>query len=291
MFASKINNTSVYESKLSREPSYFSTNHYRKLNREYSIKDLVQLAFQVNTKHDSNGCYQCSTVCGYYMTALKQVREKEPVVCNQDLFELVSGMVQLTLSHRETSKYQILPWFDMMTLELWDLAKQLKEESMESDLYIPITGNSLDSQSEEEDEGEEEGYKRAIRISIYHCRALVCEQHKDVEQAIVYYRKCASVRPTECEPTLQQQAKASMQRLISSLGRPISTLKHRSTSFSAYSCDSSSSSSTVSLLSCSHCGLEKLKMPVCAKCRIQTYCSVKCIKSHQSVHQLTCSKS
>jgi hypothetical protein len=274
------------------EPIYFTSNHYQqKLNKsQYSIKDLIQLASQVNVKHGANGCYQCHIVCGYYMKALKYAREQEPVVCNQDLFELVSEMINLVLSHRETSTYQLLPWFDMLTLELWDFAKQLKEESIENDLFIPASGiirqDSIDSDEDEEDD--EEVYKRAIRVSIYHCRALVSEQHKDMEQALVYYRKCASVRPTvfEPQPSLQKNAFSALQRLHST--RPTLTLKHRSSS--AYSSDSHSYSSSQSFLFCSNCGTEKQRMPVCAKCKIQPYCSVRCMKSHKSTHELTCSK-
>ncbi|KAI9249539.1 hypothetical protein BY458DRAFT_525515 [Sporodiniella umbellata] len=291
MYHSTIVNTPGFEKKLSLEAGYFSSHYYREQKGGYSIKEYVQLASQVNTKHDSQGCYQCSRVCGYYMAALKCAREREPIRCHQDLFELVSGMVQLALSHRETSTYQVLPWFDMMTLELWDLAKQLKEESKLSDLHQPIQALYDGEEEEEEEEGIEtqEAYLRAIRIAIYHCRALVCEQHKEIDLAVVYYRKALSVRPSPLEPSLQSQAKAALLRLLPSqpmTSRPSSTLKHSSHSFS--SCDSSLSSSSTQ--PCAHCGLEKPKMPVCSRCRVQPYCSVKCIKAHQPIHLLNCSR-
>ncbi|ORE00992.1 hypothetical protein BCV72DRAFT_218116 [Rhizopus microsporus var. microsporus] len=293
MLSPKVLQSPSIESKTVLQPSYFSSNHYQyqlavDAKRKYSVKDCIRLASQVNTKHDANGCYRCDLVASYYMTALKIAREQEPIICNQDLFQLVSEMINLILSHRETSKYQSLAWFDLLTAELWELAKQLKEESFENDLYIPMDELEL--------EDEEEMFKRAIRTSIYHCRAVVCEQHKDVEQAIVYYRKCASVRPAvfESQQNMQKHALTSMRRLISSEvpSRPISTLKTRPTWSSTYSSDSASSSiRTLSTFICSNCSIEKQTMPVCAKCKIQPYCSIRCMKSHKSVHELTCSKS
>ncbi|KAI8061694.1 hypothetical protein BC940DRAFT_322509 [Gongronella butleri] len=52
----------------------------------------------------------------------------------------------------------------------------------------------------------------------------------------------------------------------------------------------SSASSTSSIKSCGQCGLEKLAMPVCAKCKSQRYCSFKCMKAHRSIHASSCNK-
>jgi hypothetical protein len=299
--------------------SYFcSTNHYhRQLNiesiRQYSLTDAIRLASQVNMKHDANGCCCCDVVAGYYMTVLKYAREKEHIPCNGDLFDLVLRMTNLVLAHRETRKYQYLSWFDMITTELWEFAKQLKEESQECDLHIPTQGvfkrGSVDSlasdnsDSSGESENEEENYRRAIRITIYNCRALVYEQSNEINQAIIYYRKCASVRPTpfEQQQHFQHTALAAMQRLIQSA--PLSpTLKQRPIYYSAFmSSDSTCTSGTVSSASsltssksnmcCSQCGIEKWMMPVCAKCKTQPYCSVRCMKSHKSIHDSVCCSS
>jgi hypothetical protein len=293
--------------------SYFcSTNHYQQqlnLNvvRQYSLQDAIRLASQANMKHDANGCCCCDTVAGYYMTALKYARENEPIQCNSDLYDLVWRMTNLVLAHRETSKYQYLNWFDTISEELWKFAKQLKEESYECDLHIPTTGlykrGSIDSthsdNSNSSFEDDEENYRRAIRINIYNCRALVYEQSNEVNQAIIYYRKCAAVRSTPFEPQqhTQQSALAAMHRLIQSSPPQ---LKQRTSYNSAFmSCDSLSSSTTVSSassstsskssISCSSCGIEKKVMPVCAKCKTQPYCSVRCMKTHKSTHTSVCS--
>ncbi|KAL9544860.1 hypothetical protein MBANPS3_007419 [Mucor bainieri] len=263
-------------------PASISTNHYhQQLNiesiRQHSLQDAIRLASQVNMKHDANGCYRCDLVAGYYMTALK-----------------------------ETNKYQYLHWFDLITAELWEFAKQLKEESYECDVHVPTMTTlgkrgSIDSLASDTSGGssnhDEENYRRAIRITIYNCRALVCEQSNEVNQAIIYYRKCASVRPTPFEPQqhLQQTALATMQRLMEA-SRP--SIKHKNTFSSTFTFDSSSSSSTTSSVSsnphtvtCSNCGIEKLVMPVCARCKSQPYCSVKCVKAHKSAHEATCQSS
>ncbi|KAI8359838.1 hypothetical protein EDC96DRAFT_445330, partial [Choanephora cucurbitarum] len=224
-------------------------------------------------------------------------RENEPVQCNSLLYELVWQMTNLVLAHREANKHQFLQWFDLIATELWDFAKQLKEESFECDSHIPldvIKRRSIDSVHSVDDQ-DEENYRRAIRITIYNCRALVCEQSNEINQAIVYYRKCAAVRPTPFEPQqhLQQTALAAMHRLIES-SRP--QLKHKNTLSSVFTCDSISTSSTVSSHSvlsrssvqCTQCGLEKATMPVCARCKTQPYCSVRCMKSHKQIHQANC---
>lgn len=309
MFSPKVivsQNAGVKSELIKSRTAYFSTNHYQQQlntesNRQKSLQEAIKLASQVNMKHDVNGCYQCDLASGYYMTALKCVTISEPIQCNDDLFELVWYMTDLVLSHRETNKYQHLNWFNRITQELWDFAKRLKEESFECDLHVSVNGkrDSIDSTSSTVSsfsENEDENYRRAIRITIYNCRAQVCEQSNEVKQAIVYYRKCASVRPTpfDSQQHLQQTALATMQRLIES-SRP--TIRHNS-SFSTYTSDSIyttssrstfSSTTSRSMVSCSHCGIEKLVMPVCARCKTQSYCSVRCIKSNESTHSLTCS--
>ena len=298
--------------------SYFcSTNHYhQQLNleavRQTSIQDAIRLASKANMKHDANGCCCCDTVAGYYMSALRYARENEPVLCNNDLFDLVWRMTNLVTAHRETSKYQYLSWFDLIATELWSFAKQLKEESYECDLHIPTGGvykrGSMDSSNSDNSsvysESDEGSYRRAIRITIYNCRALVYEQSNELNQAIIYYRKCAAVRPTpfESQQHTQQSALAAMHRLLQSLPAP-PLLKQRSSSYysTILGSESASSSTTVSSasssasikvnMSCSGCGIEKSVMPVCAKCKAQPYCSVRCMKSHASIHASVCCSS
>ncbi|KAI9276010.1 hypothetical protein BY458DRAFT_546224 [Sporodiniella umbellata] len=40
--------------------------------------------------------------------------------------------------------------------------------------------------------------------------------------------------------------------------------------------------------SCANCGKEKRGMPVCSQCKSQSYCTLRCLKEHQPVHQLDC---
>ncbi|KAI7885960.1 uncharacterized protein EV154DRAFT_521637 [Mucor mucedo] len=319
MFSPKLivstfnNDTKANSVRVESPASYFcSTNHYeQQLNieniRKYSLSDAIRLASQANMKHDANGCCDCNVVAGYYITAVRYARESAPVICNRDMFDLVWRMTNLVLSHRETSKYQYLSWYEMITLELWEFAKQLKDESYECDQHIPTYGanikrGSIDSVTSDtsynEDANDEENYRRAIRITIYNCRALVYEQSSELNQAIIYYRKCASVRPTPFEPQqfLQKSALDSMQRLIRSF--PQSPISRQRPSYSGFmssdslstSTTTSSSSSVVSRspMNCSHCGIEKITMPVCAKCKVQPYCSIRCMKSHKDTHSSVC---
>lgn len=245
------------------------------------VVDMTSFQQQVNVKHDANGCCQCDRIAHDYVTALALIKNTDPIPCNNDLFEFVWQITNLILSHRESHTFHYLSWFDLVTAGLWDLAKQLKEQSLECDLPVNMKRNSIQSFSsstdDDEDEEDEENYRRAIRITIYNCRALVCEQMNDIHQAMVYYRKCASVRPTPFEPQqhLQFAAFKSLSRLsnLSSIGS-----------------SSSSLSSDSSLVTCTACGLEKSYMPVCSKCKSQPYCSIRCMKSHSSIHSQTCQK-
>lgn len=314
LIVSTYNNDSKTNSVRMESPtSYFcSTNHYEEqLNienmRKYSLSDAIRLASQENMKHDANGCCDCHIVAGYYMTAVRYARESTPIICNRDMFDLVWRMTNLVLSHRETSKYQYLRWYELITLELWEFAKQLKDESYECDQHIPTTIgiqkkrgsiDSIHSDSTLEDGNEEENYRRAIRITIYNCRALVYEQSSELHQAMIYYRKCASVRPTPFEPQqyLQKSALESMQRLVRTLPLSSQQLKRpiyqgfMSSDSLSTSTTTSSSSSVVSRspINCSHCGIEKMTMPVCAKCKVQPYCSLRCMKSHKDTHSSVC---
>lgn len=290
------------KSEMMSPPPYRTSKHYEEqLNieciRQHSLNDAIRMASQVNMKHDANGCCQCDVVADYYVTTLRYAKEHEPIHCNSDLFELIWQMTNLILAHRETSKYQYIPWFDLVTIELWDLAKQLKEESYECDLHISTTEapkrRSIDSVQSDTttvtDEDDEENYRRAIRITIYNCRALVYEQSNDLNQAIIYYRKCASVRPTPFEPQqhLQQSALNAMHRLISQTSTNQIKTPVNST-FSISSSESSVSTSKSTLMTCNNCAIEKMFMPVCSRCKSQSYCSVRCIRAHQSVHSQTC---
>lgn len=271
----------------------------------YRRPETIRFSSQSSMKHDANGCCSCGTVAGHYMSALRYaVSSDEPIACDKQLFDLIWQMTNLILSHRETSKYQYLSWFELVTMELWEFAKRLKDESLECDFHVSIHNMSIDSGDSSSDEytsihnDMEENYRRSIRITIYNCRASVYEQSNQYSQAILYYRKCASVRPTPFEPQqyLQQSALLAIQRL-SKLSPPTPVLKKRPTASSTKSSDSFSTTSTSSsisskssLSSCSQCSTEKKTMPVCAKCKITPYCSVRCMKSHQSIHASICSR-
>ncbi|KAG0168124.1 hypothetical protein DFQ30_005185 [Apophysomyces sp. BC1015] len=185
----------------------------------------------------------------------------EPIICTAELLELVWRMTHLVLEHRETRCYRPLHWFDRVTHDLWDFAKRLKDETV----------FGIDT--------EQENYRRAVQITIYSCRALIHQQIGDIDKAIGYYRKCVAVRPCKIESqnVLQESALVALDRLITDSPTPPPS-------------SASSVSSQSSFVCCANCGVERRAMPVCARCRSQTYCGAKCLKAHKPIHELVCNQ-
>jgi hypothetical protein len=305
MFSQKIVVDSVISAEKSNNVPFnapYNSNYYQdQLNleaiRQYSLSEAIHLASQVNMKHNAKGCDQCDMVAQYYITALRYARDSEPIQCNENLYDLIWRMTNMALAHRETNTYQHLKWFSLVTSELWEFAKQLKDESWECDAYVQVGAiqhATTDPLFTYEDEpiSEEDHYRRAMRITIYSCRALVCEQNNDINHAIIYYKKCTSVRSPPFEPQqhLQQSALAALQRLISSSRQIIDSSKSDSSNtISTINSPSTSTSRSASIcIACSNCGKEKENMPVCSRCRSTPYCSVRCMKAHKTEHSLLC---
>ncbi|KAI9254494.1 hypothetical protein BDA99DRAFT_518554 [Phascolomyces articulosus] len=279
----------------------------------------------------SGKCYNCDTVAMYYLLGIEWVLKQQgdinqqdrPISCTPDLLELVWQMCQMVLAHTDPS-FQVGDWYGPMKKQLWILAKQLKEETIGSDCYVvnspttttpssPLLNHNYNNYFQhhlvsspppspmvfEHPQGdaemvcdEQEMYRRAIRITIYHCRALVYQQNDEMEKAINYFRKCIAVRspPTlEAQKLLGQSAMVALDRLLSQQQQQQNfhtpTAKSsRSSSISSGSGGSASSSSST----CGNCGVEKRTMPVCAKCRVKFYCSSKCLVAHKIAHEKEC---
>jgi hypothetical protein len=241
-----------------------NTSELERQLKQGSVEAATQLASVVECKHD-DGCYQCSKVADYYLTAFRLTRNKQPIICNALLFHLVEQTVDLIHCHLEVSKIHHLPWVSLLINELRELGKQLKDESSEPDRMVPLPLLMTEDQEKVVDVAINEAYGRAIRITIYYCRATLYEE-VDINKSISYYRKCVSVIPTQFDAQmLQQSARTALQHLTAD--RP--KLPSRTSSVS-----SASSSS------CSNCGIEKRGMPVCSKCKSQYYCGVRCLKAH-----------
>ncbi|ORX55627.1 hypothetical protein DM01DRAFT_1335019 [Hesseltinella vesiculosa] len=260
------------------------------------------------------------------------------------LVAIVEAVARLLLDHLDVPDFQA-SWFVETSQLFWRYAKWIKEDGPEGE------------------------YELAQRITIYHCRATIYQQERELAKARLYYRKCQAL--ATCLPhqlLLQDQASQFIQdhplltlNLLSSPASPTSSsppsLLLPSTSSSAASSSASSplpaatlsspllssyrsslskdlqasvvpgsnisssttlvsssvyhysasvrrpgmsptpssislssGSSIASVKSCGQCGLEKIAMPVCAKCKSQRYCSLKCMKSHQPAHALLCQK-
>ncbi|KAG2218128.1 hypothetical protein INT45_000426 [Circinella minor] len=249
---------------------------------------------------------------------------EDTISCTTDLLELIWQMCQMVLAH-SNAPFPAGDWYVAMTKQLWLLAKQLKEETSGSDCCVvnsltPSTFNnsnntyfqqqhhhghyqhnittnvtSLSSpppspmvfeDKEMEMCDEQEAYRRAIRITIYNCRALVSQNNSEIDKAIVYFRKCVAVRPPptlKTQKSLRQTAIVALDRLLAQQNSNNSTKSSRSSSISSISGGSASSSSM-----CGNCGVEKRTMPVCAICRAKFYCSSRCLVAHKAKHQKEC---
>ncbi|KAI8089862.1 uncharacterized protein BX664DRAFT_334102 [Halteromyces radiatus] len=257
----------------------------RSSHQEETWLNLVSIAlgFGRQRKHDEKGCQQCDLVAMYYRQALHGSRQQEQ---SDDVLELVWQMTKMLLEHMETRLYHHLDWFDPMAHDLWMYAKWLKEDQPE------------------------EPVENAIRITIYHCRAAIYQYDGGMEnlyKARLYYRKCLALSTSfDTQQDLQNNASSFLSDhplvLVTPTFSPSSSSSLLSnhppslqspTSISSTPSSISLSSSTTSsfaISACGQCGLEKKAMPVCAKCKYQRYCSIKCLKQHQPSHTLVCQK-
>ncbi|KAI8342543.1 hypothetical protein BC941DRAFT_413093 [Chlamydoabsidia padenii] len=220
-------------------------------------------------KHGERGCQLCDMIAYYYRQTLAEStqHDMDPVVLG-----LVWEMTKMLLEHLEARLYHSLDWFGEMARDIWQYAKQLKEKEADGEL------------------------EKAIRITIYHCRALICQQDGDLIKAKVYFRKCVSLSTVFAQQqVLQDAASTFLVHTPSSIysshsGSSYFNLPPLLQSPSSISSASTVSSSSSTPILCGHCGLEKKTMPICAKCRSQRYCSSKCLKEHQPIHALSCQK-
>lgn len=251
-----------------------------------SIEAAYTLASITEYRHDRI-CHNCDSIANYYLMAYGLVKGNQTIECNALLLALVQQSIQFIQCHLDISRQYHLAWLPLLIAELRALGKQVKDESTEPDRLVPLSNLDQVSNNEPADNSIQGEYGRAIRISIYHCRALLCEDI-DTTKSIFYYRKCVSVRPSPLESQkLQQSAKLALQHLITDSHKYAAAdsrprLPSRTSSVS-------SGASSACPMSCSNCGVEKRGMPVCSRCKSQYYCGVRCLKAHKPVHDLECS--
>ncbi|KAI9010416.1 hypothetical protein CLU79DRAFT_773694 [Phycomyces nitens] len=253
-------------------------------NGSQHILASIRTAAATQVYHYEAGgrCIGCDVVANTHRNAILMARQQEPIYCDGVLLELVSQTIRLLSSHLETHTTHYLNWFDNLCIDLWEFAKQLKDETNQDSRSSYLTPPSSPSEDKCIFESPE-NYRRAIRTEIYHFRGSMNEYAStNIREAIQYYRKCLGVPPSllPSHYHLQQSATAALQRL----GNSDSSFKSRTSSVSSRSLASSSSSST----SCSSCGKEKRVMPVCAKCKTQSYCGMACLKADKVKHSAYC---
>lgn len=198
---------------------------------------------------------------------------RRTIVCNEQLLHSVlARMDQYSIEEDDDS--------------LWALAKDLKRQQEEDE-------------DQEHPHKVEACYSRVIRIMLYYTRA------QATLRAAKYYKKCMDVALPCCGPShihalaehfrdlaakgLEEEEK---QQELQDSTSPSKKMSVRSMSVSSYRSSSSSQSgssfNSTNSATCTRCGVEKRAMPVCAKCKAQAYCSIRCLKAHQTVHQESC---
>lgn len=250
-----------------------------------SIEAAFTLASITEYRHDQV-CHNCDTIASYYLSAFGLVKSNPTIERNSLLLALVQQTILFIQCHLDISRETHIAWLPMLMAELRTLGKSIKDQSAEPDRFVSLPNMDQVSNDIYIDDSIEGDYGRAVRISIYHCRAVLCEDI-DTTKSIFYYRKCVSVRPSPLESQkLQQSAKLALQHLITDGHKYAADTRPRLPSRTS---SVSSGASSSCPMSCSNCGVEKRGMPVCSKCKSQYYCGVRCLKAHKPVHDLECS--
>ncbi|KAI8987035.1 hypothetical protein BDB01DRAFT_784361 [Pilobolus umbonatus] len=250
-----------------------------------SVQATLLLASMAHSNHVGN-CKYCEII-GYYYTRTLTVTNQ----VNELLYTVVQQAVELIQSHLDIVKNRHLPWYPVLINKLREIGKHIKDESTDVDAFVPLSPVIVQPK---EDNGKglirwedpSMVYGRAIRISIYYCRATLYEE-SDMNKSIHYYRKCLSVHPPTLEQAriVQQSARLALSHLIADQQKyaadDIPRLASRTSSVSSVASSSGSRS-------CANCGIEKKTMPVCSKCKVSYYCGVRCLKAHKPAHSLEC---
>ncbi|KAG0173066.1 hypothetical protein DFQ28_009236 [Apophysomyces sp. BC1034] len=196
-----------------------------------------------------------------YQTAL---RSFVPGSWDANALSLVSQMIQWLIANPNEAAAE----------SLWQWSKQLKEEdeTLQDNGIVATAGDAVAGE-----------YRRAIRLTIYYCRAKLSQNETD---RIKYYRKCLAI-PTnlETQQHLQRLAEIALERPFFDTSDS-GSLPPKSRTSSV----SSGGESSSSLSCCANCGMEKRAMPVCARCKSRAYCNMRCLKADKAKHELTCSK-
>ncbi|KAI7897551.1 uncharacterized protein BX663DRAFT_527802 [Cokeromyces recurvatus] len=250
-----------------------------------AITATAVTAAAVTATEFTNCCdKQCNTLAREYLNYIRSTttyQKQIMMACNTRLLSTVQGSIELIQAHRlrQTS------WLPHLLKELCQLGKLIKDASVEVDRVIPFSSLysieeriASSSSSSSSCPSIYEAYGRAIRISIYYGRAVL---YYNDDKFIYYCHKCISVHPppTHIDTSTQRLQQMALKYLTTTHKRP--KLPSRTSSFSSFM-----SLSTT----CSNCGVEKKGMPVCSKCKVQSYCSLQCLKAHKPIHTLECLK-
>ncbi|ORZ15878.1 hypothetical protein BCR42DRAFT_416082 [Absidia repens] len=168
--------------------------------------------------------------------------------------------------------------------DLWDIGKQLKHDH-------------------NTDNNDDNVYRKAMLWMIYHCRGSIAYRQQEWTKAIHACQTCLAIDLSAPPPSLSDSLLLQKVGLIQAQAQTSSMLEHcltyqlqqkqqrrRSSSLTGSTISDSSSDASTGLVMmvCSFCAVKKRTMPVCAQCKSQRYCGMKCLKLDKDRHSSLC---
>ncbi|CAO3600880.1 unnamed protein product [Absidia cylindrospora] len=168
--------------------------------------------------------------------------------------------------------------------DLWDIGKQLKH-------YHHIDNNDNNNV-----------YRKAMLWMIYHCRSSIAYRQQEWAKTIHACQTCLAIDLSAPPPSLSDSLLLQKVGLIQVQAQPqtssmleqcLNYQQHqqrpRSSSLTGSTIsDASDDSAGLVMMVCSLCAVKKRAMPVCAQCKSQRYCGIKCLKLDKDRHSSLC---
>ncbi|KAI8096424.1 uncharacterized protein BX664DRAFT_355790 [Halteromyces radiatus] len=197
------------------------------------------------------------------MGLLRKQEQQYDGKMSEEAFQLVCLSTEHILLHLDDLT-MVEPWCQ----ELWRLGKRLKLYDNQADMYL-----------------------QGMRAMIYQCRASIRFSEKDWAKAANDCRKCMDFMDVTLQKVIliQKQVSSMLDTCLRYQQQQQQQSFHSDGSVTGSSASSSSSSSYGSIVMvCSYCSIEKRSMPVCARCKSQSYCGLKCLKLDKDRHLAEC---
>ncbi|ORZ07567.1 hypothetical protein BCR42DRAFT_425768 [Absidia repens] len=215
-----------------------------------------------------------------FVKILAAQRQQATVVMDENWLHLTSLVSEHILVHLDD-----MVVVEPLCQELWNLGKRLKQDN------LMTMGKNASQYGQQQDV-----YSKAIQVIIYHCRGSIHYSQRDWAHVINDCRKCLAIdlqtnMLMSSDSLLLQKVGLIKEHASSMLEQGLQYQRRCLTGGSSSSIASSSTgSSSEMMMVCSFCSLEKRKMPVCAQCKHQAYCGIKCLKQDKTRHISQCQR-